>query len=86
MGENTDPHSRTSFVNMLYGPHFSILRSRPKTESSSYVMPISALGTLRQSSNLRSGRFTYLIPLNVRLGDGFKLGGGDGTDEAGEHS
>ena len=49
-------------------------------------MPISALGTLRQSSNLRSGRFTYLIPLNVRLGDGFKLGGGDGTDEAGEHS
>ncbi len=41
-GDRTEPHSCTSLVNMLHGPHFSTLRSRPKTESSSYVMPMSA--------------------------------------------
>ena len=41
-GDKSRPHSWTSLVNVLYGPHFSILRSLPKTESSSYVMPISA--------------------------------------------
>lgn len=41
-GDKNEPHSCTNFVNMLYGPHFSTFRSRPKTESSSYVMPMSA--------------------------------------------
>jgi hypothetical protein len=41
IGDNMLPHSCTSFPNMLYGPHVSTFRSRPKTESSSYVMPIS---------------------------------------------
>lgn len=31
---------------MPKGPHFSILRSRPKTESSLYVMPISSSSDL----------------------------------------
>lgn len=34
-GDKNDPHSWINLVNMLYGPHFSTLRSRPKTESSS---------------------------------------------------
>ena len=42
VGESLVPHSCTSFMNMLYGPHFSTFLSRPKTESSSYVIPMSA--------------------------------------------
>lgn len=41
-GDRKEPHSWTNFVNMLYGPHFSTLRRRPNTDSSSYVMPMSA--------------------------------------------
>lgn len=41
-GDRKEPHSCTSFVNMLHGPRFSTLRKRPKTDSSSYVIPISA--------------------------------------------
>ncbi len=35
VGVKKDPHSWTSLVNMLYGPHLSTFRSLPKTESSS---------------------------------------------------
>lgn len=34
-GDKNRPHSWISLVNVLYGPHFSTLRSLPKTDSSS---------------------------------------------------
>lgn len=40
-GESLIPHSCTSFINMPYGPHFSTFLSLPKTDSSSYVIPMS---------------------------------------------
>jgi hypothetical protein len=54
-GDKRAPHSCTILVNVLYGPHFSTLRSRPSTDSSSYVIPMSAFTrTSHVKVNLKS--------------------------------
>ena len=40
-GDKKLPQSMTNFPNIPYGPHFSTFLSRPYTDSSSYVIPIS---------------------------------------------